>query len=141
MGIAYAYELPAGEKTILNFEAKIGGGIWHSSAYGTDWQVIPYARFEPRYHYNFFKRQEKGKSVANNSSSYLALSTTIQIPFSLGTTNYPDPGLSLVPKWGFRAPIVDNFSFELAGGYGIMKIGSSELQGTLEADIMFSFYF
>lgn len=141
MGIGYAYEQPISKRTVLNFEIILGGAFTSNSRTGTDWYITPIFHLEPRFYYNYFRRQEKNKSVTNNSASYFALSLSYQSPLSIGKDIEPNQAVNLVPKWGVKIPLGDKFTFNIAGGIGIVKQQNVELTGTYEIDLNFGYNF
>lgn len=141
IGIGYAYEQPISKRTVLNFEVMLGGAFTSNSRTGTSWYLTPIFRLEPRYYYNYFRRQEKGKSVVNNSASYLALSVSYQSPLSIGNDIEPTQAVNVVPKWGVKIPMGEKFTFSIAGGIGIVKQQNSDISETYEIDLNFGFNF
>jgi hypothetical protein len=77
---------------------------------------------EPRWYYNFTKRQLASKNTKFNSANFIGLKIAYlsdQVIFS----NYEDPRskynkMSIIPKWVMRRSLGSRFFYELGGGVG-----------------------
>ncbi|TXD52424.1 MULTISPECIES: hypothetical protein [unclassified Polaribacter] len=83
--------------------------------------LIPSLSLEPRWYYNFSKRDKKGKSLSNNAANYLSLKTTYN-PDLFVIANIINPDLTsifrIIPSWGIRRDLGSNFDFDLRLGFG-----------------------
>jgi len=115
-GVGYGYERALSRQITLNTELMLAGG--YGGRYGAI--LVPTLRIEPRFYYNYLNRIARGKKVLNNSASFLSLS--IENSFNTYLT-YDDVKkgtnlISIIPKWGLRKTIGQNFFFEGAIGLG-----------------------
>ena len=120
-GFAYAYEQPISVRSVLNMEFSLSAGSGYTWTNGTNWAIYPSFRIEPRHYYNLLKRQSKEFIITNNSADYIALAVDYQPGLSLGGNIEPIQYIALMPKWGLRRTIYNNFFIEFAIGYGVYK--------------------
>jgi hypothetical protein len=140
-GLSYGYERPVSPRTVINYEFMLAGTIGYSSSgfYSYNgasnnpyldlfdhkehwlWSISPILIIEPRYYYNYMKRQRKEKRVINNAANYLAISAIFQPGITIAKKNDPetDSLFAIIPKWGMRRALGKHFIFELTTGAGI----------------------
>lgn len=113
-------EIPITKK--LLWENRLGIGMGSSVNNGFQYfynllRPIPYLITGPQYYYNFFRRQDKGKSSTYNSGQYIGL----QFKYSLANTADPRNNQTLLSElhWGFQHHIGGKFltSVHAGGGY------------------------
>lgn len=101
------YEFPTGENS--TFSAGLGVGYGGSypdlSDSGNGWQylIAPFLDLQEKWFYNFDKRQNKGKTINNNSGNFvsariLVRGNTIESNFSR-TSNFD---FAVGPTWGIQ---------------------------------------
>lgn len=87
---------------------------------GTVWH--PNFRLEPRYYYNLEKRVEKGYTINNNSGNFFGIALNYR-PDAVVFSNNKDlktiESISVVPKWGIRRNLGNNFNYEAGFGIGL----------------------
>ncbi|MDG3580999.1 hypothetical protein [Galbibacter pacificus] len=72
------------------------------SSYEEDgFAMVPSIALEPRYYYNFEKRETKGKRIHHNVANVEAVET-----------------ISFIPKWGIRRNIGQHFNYQVGVGEG-----------------------
>jgi len=104
----------------------------------------PIVKVEPRYYYNFDRRDSLGKKTSYNASNYLALAATyISNLFTI--SNVPGLGVertvSLIPQWGIKRTVGKRMKFEFAFGYGVAhSFDSDRTEGSLGLDLRFGYY-
>lgn len=133
--LGYAFEQPISSKSVFNIELNVSSGFGYNYLYGNYWAIAPSLRLEPRYYYNYFKRQKNNRKVINNSANYLAIAIDYQPGFGLSKNADPIQYLAIIPKWGLRRSIGNKFFFEFAAGYGLFKSEISEIARTIALDI------
>ena len=85
---------------------------------GSEWH--PNFRIEPRYYYNLNRRSSKGFNTQNNSANFWGLA----LNYRAGTTLFSNNNIkgiesySIVPKWGIRRNLGNNFTYEVGTGFG-----------------------
>ncbi len=96
---------------------------------------------EPRWYYNFSKRQSESKNTKFNSANFIGLKVAYlsdQVIFS----NYEDPStfnsmgnsMLFIPKWVMRRSFGNRFFYELGGGVGYAHYFSNN-SGDVAIDI------
>ena len=118
----------------LNNEARVTNSIIIRSEIGiendfavgshydnTGFILQPILSIEPRYYYNLEKRKSRGNKTSKNSGNYLSLKTSYHpdwfvLNLDENITKIPD--LSIIPTWGIRRQINNNFNFETGVGLG-----------------------
>jgi hypothetical protein len=110
--LSYCYEWAIGKETVIDLEvtAKDIGGLFSDDHY-----FFPGIKIEPRYYYGYNKRNNRGQTIINNSSDFLAIETSYQWLWKYEPTN-KFWQFSLIPKWGLRRAIWKRFIVELAVG-------------------------
>ncbi len=141
MKLGYAYEHPLGDKVVLNSELFIGGFFGYDMFQGDYWRVVPSFRLEPRYYYNFEKREEKGKKVFRNVANYISLSMDYVPSMGVGSDIQYDSFLMIGPKWGIRRMMGKHFLFEFALGVGMYSNKPNELNSGMTMDLIFGYTF
>lgn len=116
-----SYEKVLNENFTLNSEIGYEGGFLKGTNDKVDYVFTTIFSLEPRYYYNFNKRQVKGKNTNNNSANYIS-SEIFYVPDLLSSTNRENLDLNksfgIIPKYGLRRNISDNLIFEFAIGIG-----------------------
>lgn len=116
-----SYEKAINESFTLNSEIGYEGGFLKGSNDKVDYVFTTIFSLEPRYYYNFNKRQEKGKNTNNNSANYIS-SEIFYVPDLLSSTNRENldvnKSFGIIPKYGLRRSISKNLIFEFAIGIG-----------------------
>ena|ERR1035437_6532841 len=132
--ISYAYEKTISKKSTINFEFSLTG------VFGSDYYLLkPVIRVEPRYYYNYLKRKDKGRNVANNSASYLSLSLDYDSRTIFSKNAYSIPFFSAIPKWGLKRTICSHFIFEFATGIGAFISKTENWKPTFGMDLKFGY--
>jgi len=121
------YELSIGDRSSLDFVVGIGFAyrrIFDESGYA----IFPSFMAQYRYYYNFAKRLEKGKNVANNSGNYLTAVAIVSGGDALIGDLYSENGTSGVvgPAWGLQRVYGKHFklNLDLGLGYGFNNADS-----------------
>ncbi|WP_017732821.1 hypothetical protein [Nafulsella turpanensis] len=146
VGAWYTFETKFARQTTLNIEAGLGVDFGQGSMIFIDgdlWYVlVPTLKVEPRWYYNLFKRFRKEKNISNYSANYLALSiqgNTEPVFSNLGASG--TPALRIIPKWGLRRSLGDNFIFETAVGLGVYIADMHVAAPALGLDVKFGYIF
>lgn len=115
------YEKVLKNEFTLNTSVGYAGGFMYSTANKTEYLFTSIINFEPRYYYNFHKREQKGKNVSYNSANFLAMDLYF-VPDWGSHSSRSDAkvnrSFSIIPKWGFRRNIAGRLGFEFATGLG-----------------------
>lgn len=120
---AFAYnESKLSNNVALRSEIGMLMGLWGGTSYPkTGIAFTPTVSIEPRYYYNLKRRLKKEKSIVNNSANYFSLKTNYN-PDLFVISNYKNQRvnnhITIVPKWGLRRNIGENFDFEVSTGVG-----------------------
>lgn len=128
---------------MLNIEAGLDLGFGQGIiSKGEFWYIIvPSLKLEPRWYYNLFKRYQKRKNIGNYSANYLALSTKANAePVFSNLATSAIPSLRIIPKWGLRRRIGENFIFESAIGLGLY-VDQYEAAPVVGMDVKFGYIF
>lgn len=83
--------------------------------------ITPYVTVEPRWYYGLDRRKKLGKKTYNNSSNYIALSTSYvsnNTPIVHSGSFDIVSSLYLIPKYGIRRAFAKNFNYEFSAGLG-----------------------
>lgn len=82
--------------------------------------VVPVLTLESRYYYNIQKRGVNNKVTANNSANFIALNLKYQSDVFIISNNNVDviSTISIIPKWGIRRNLGNNFNYETGFGVG-----------------------
>jgi hypothetical protein len=110
--ISYCYERSLGKETAISFgvTAKEVSGLFSADHY-----FVPGIKIEPRYYYGYNKRYERGQTISNNSSDFLAFELSYQWLWKYDPTDKYWQ-ISIIPKWGLRRAIGKHFIIEGALG-------------------------
>ncbi len=113
-----SYERALSNKSTLYSEFGTSFGIYKPIYEGV--AVIPFLNEEFRYYYNLEKRAAKGKSIAGNSGSFLAINAIYNFrSLNTGATlTSQSADFAIVPNWGFQHTGKKGFSTGLNLGYG-----------------------
>ncbi|MEH0157420.1 hypothetical protein V6R21_25125 [Limibacter armeniacum] len=142
--LGYNYEKVLGNQFTLNSELKINCLYGQRGNFFTDekqeyWLISPSIGVEPRYYYNFDKRENKGKNILHNAANYLSLSTTYYTGISLGKNAEAIANLEVIPMWGLRRNLGKRFFMECAIGVGAYTVNGKEWESTLGLDLGISY--
>jgi len=82
----------------------------------------PVLTVEPRWYLNLNRRLRNGKSIANNSGSFIAFRTSFRpdvfdIP-AVPNDDVVNPSIAIIPYFGVRKPIGEKLNYELGLGFG-----------------------
>lgn len=106
----------------LNSEIGIEHDFFVGDQYdGAGFILQPVLTLEPRYYYNIFKRHSDGKKTSKNSANYLSLKTSYHPDWfvvNLDDKITKTADLAIIPTWGMKRQIGDNFTYETAVGLG-----------------------
>ncbi|MCW3788159.1 hypothetical protein [Plebeiibacterium sediminum] len=97
-----------------------------SSLYGysssSQWAIIPEINLEPRFYYNLKHRNNLGKRTNNNSANYLSINFGYKaVDLAIFKSNSLEnvfSSIHIIPMYGVRRSIGNNFNFEFAAGIG-----------------------
>lgn len=125
------------DKWSLRSEIGVLGGYSYSS-YRTNkksrFVLVPSLSVEPRYYYNFTRRQRLNKKIANNSGNYFGLKVEYQPNWFIISNHkhYINDNnfISLIPSWGLRRSFAKNFEYEFRVGYGYYKDLNSDTKSS-----------
>lgn len=103
----------------------------------TGFILQPVLNIEPRYYYNLESRNLNGKKTAKNSGNYLSIKTSYHpdwfvINLDENVTKIAD--LSIIPTWGIKRQIGNNFNYEtgIGLGYRIVYLKSNYRSGNVQ---------
>ncbi|MBN2165047.1 MAG: hypothetical protein JW717_02100 [Marinilabiliaceae bacterium] len=102
----------------IGFSYGWSGGSGYNGT--SQWAATPDINIEPRFYYNLNRRSRLEKRIDSNSGNYLSLNVgygagALSIK-SDNTTVYPS--VHIIPMYGLRRKIGNNFNFEFAFGIG-----------------------
>lgn len=121
IGVWGFYEKALAKDFTLHSQLGYQGGFMMGTDSKLDYVFTTSIRVEPRYYYNIFKRDSKGKNTSQNAGNYLGLELSY-VPDLLTSTNRKgievSKSLYLLPKYGLRRNISSVVSFEFAFGVG-----------------------
>ncbi len=87
--------------------------------------MTPVITAEPRWYYNLNTRLSKSKNIEGNSENFISLKTSFH-PDWFVISNYDTikiiSDISIVPTWGIRKNIGNNFNYETGIGLGYRYI-------------------
>lgn len=133
--ITYSYEHAIGKQVTINLETGVNWS-WQYSNNHTKLSFSPVLRVEPRIYYNV-NRRFKNDRFNNNSASFFCATASIE------PTIFEEDHrsvLSIIPKWGFRRALGNNFIFEPQIGAGMYFYRKSTLFAP-GLDIKFGYLF
>lgn len=120
--IQLGYELPLGQKYLLNFTVGAGGADivetnsieykLASNYYGL------YGKIQAKYYFNREKRAAKGRSLINNAGSFLGVQTKWN---NNGNKEYTNPTWLTDVHFGQQVPLGQKFLFNYQVGLGYGK--------------------
>lgn len=149
VGIGYSYEWAFAPKWTLLGSAWLKGE-WSSPHYNyispeekTMIMLLhPTLSAEPRFYYNFKRRESKGRSTAFNSGSYVAATFSCFLPSIYGThgyyRNFVHYGIS--PHWGMRRVYKNKLFWEFHAG-AIILLSQYETIAGLDINFKFGYVF
>jgi hypothetical protein len=124
LGVWINNEAKLADRWALRSELGLYGGIWGGASYdGANFALCPVLTVEPRYYYNYNKRQATGKDMADNSANFITLKIDYTPDWFI-ISNYDGkvsvtPSLAFIPKWGIRRNFGNShFHYELGAGLG-----------------------
>lgn len=115
------YETALSEKTTLDFRVAMGFGYASGTYRETEFGIFPSFHAQYRYFYNFAKRIEKEKHIANNSGNYIALHTGLYSgnPIIGDLAYNADYMAEAGPVWGIQRVYNSGFKLDLHLGAGL----------------------
>jgi hypothetical protein len=131
----------------LGFDLGLFGGSLIETSGSLDYVLAFNVTLEPRWYYNFKKRQEKSKRITNNNGNFVGIrvSSNFEDAVISDNDNVTIPTqIRIIPKWGIRRSIGEHFSYELGIGLGTTKTFNTfndEWSGVLDLHIRFGFDF
>ena len=145
-GLGYTYEWAFAPKWTLLGSAWFKGE-WnllnanYYNVYGKNpvaFIIHPTISAEPRFYYNFMRRESKGRSTALNSGSYLGITASCFFPSIYGSNgvyrNFFHYGIS--PHWGMRRVYQNKMFLEFHAGIYILMSPYETIAGP---DVNFKF--
>jgi hypothetical protein len=135
--LSYCYEWAIGKETVIDLEvsAKEISGLFSEDHY-----FFPGIKIEPRYYYGYNNRNNRGQTIINNSSDFVALETSYQWLWKYEPTDKYWQ-LSLIPKWGLRRAIGKHFIVELALGCSFFTTIENKISAAPHIETSFGFAF
>uniref|UniRef100_UPI0039A4B0C7 hypothetical protein n=1 Tax=Ornithobacterium rhinotracheale TaxID=28251 RepID=UPI0039A4B0C7 len=117
--IQLGYELPLGQKYLLNLAVGAGGAniIEHNSFeyhLGNNYYGL-YGKIQAKYYFNRERRVAKGRSLINNAGSFLGLQTKWN---NNGNKEYTNPTWLTDVHFGQQVPLGQKFLFNYQVGLG-----------------------
>lgn len=100
---------------------------------GTKFISAPGFSVEPRWYYNLEKRNNKGKSILNNSANFFTVNFGY-IPNKETSSFYVPQQFTIIPKWGIKRSI-NHFTYELGIGLGYRKYLETNYSKTSDAAV------
>jgi len=122
-GVDLGYNILVGEKSFLTIEAGAGSGLNvndGSAEYVFSFKnPVPYTKLSYAINYNKRKREEKGKSLKNNSGNFVEL----QMKYSFGDKKDIDLNKTLLSEihWGIQRNLGSKFYFRTHIGIGFLR--------------------
>ena len=121
IGAWISYEKALNDKFTLDAEIGYEGGFLKGTDNNIDYVFTTTFSLEPKYYYNFNRREKKGKKTINNSANYIS-SEIYYVPNLLSSTNRNNievnKSFGFLPKYGLRRSISESLTFEFAVGIG-----------------------
>ena len=128
MSPGFSFERKVSEKKSINFDTNLSIGFAlrndNTSESNTDFKILtsPFLRTQYRYYYNLQRRVGKGKSITNNSGSFLAFNGSYYFnPINNQdyVSNYD--GFTFGGVWGFQKTYRSkiNISSNVGLGYNL----------------------
>lgn len=133
----------------LKTEIGLDGGYSYSDfdSPKSQYILVPSLSLEPRWYYNFAKRDKRGKSITNNGANYLSVKT-IYNPDWFKISNVENISgvhvLRIIPSWGLHRNLGSNFDFDLrlGFGYGFVSNNTTATNGFLpDLSVRFGYIF
>lgn len=135
--IAYSFELALRNTHAINFELTAHQFLGLLS---TDRFFAPGLKVEYRNYYGYFKRHKRGQVTINNSSDFIAFTTSYTWLYSSTVeTDFRQLGFS--PRWGIRRAIGRKFIFEATIGGSIVIENNRKLQILPHGETLFGYVF
>ncbi len=119
-GVWGHYEHSVQRTTSVRYEIGLDNG-WFLDSDNTVFYLAPALSVEPRFYYNFDKRISRSKRIKNNSGNYLSMFVRFHPNwFIISNKKLAEvvPDISIIPSWGLKRCIGENFNFELTAGLG-----------------------
>jgi hypothetical protein len=133
VGVSLAKEFALGKMTTLQMEAGVlSGSIYYSSFDGWGNDLPLGVSVAPQFYYNFSKRVSYSRDTKNNSANYLSLPLFFNSSKSLGNRSSSE-SVALMPTWGLRRNLGDNFYFDFSIGYGARHFFGNNLSPRWES--------
>ncbi|MBW8685276.1 hypothetical protein [Chitinophaga rhizophila] len=122
LGAGIAYELPVGQKFVIEFASGIGGGydVWNG---GVSYELSPlspsiYLSVNPRYYYNRDKRARKNRTDFLNAGNYWGVRFKYTSP-SIGDYGAARDALLMNVHWGMQRSIGGKWILNGHAGLGL----------------------
>ena len=126
LGIWGYNETRLSDEIALRVELGLDAGLLQSTGgNGADILWTPVITLEPRWYFNFNKRQEKGYRTDSNIGNFLSLKTSFNPDWFIinNTRNAFVPNqISIIPTWGIRRKVGGLFEYEAGIGVGYRRI-------------------
>ncbi len=124
-GIGFGYELALGNQLSLDITGEFKSYIGDDDFAVDNFVMSPRIGLEGRYYYDLKKRFDSGKNTDNNSANYFALLISEEFPIGYeGIRDYPIYTTRILPKWGMRRTLSQNFTIDFGAYFGV-KYGAT----------------
>lgn len=126
LGVWVHHESKLSNQIALRSEAGFDSGFWSGDFYEkTGFILTPVLTLESRWYYNLNKRASKSKRIEGNSGNFISVKTSYH-PDWFVISNYDNlriiSDISIIPTWGIRRNIGNNFNYETGIGLGYRYI-------------------
>ena len=137
-GVGFGYELGIGQQFSIGLQGEFRSYIGDDDFAADNIVMSPRIALESRYYYNMNKRFENGKNVDNNSANYFGLLISEEFPIGYsGIRNSPSYTTRILPKWGMRRTLSQNFTIDFGAYFGA-KYGPTLYYVETENSVSFS---
>jgi len=149
LGVWVYNETKLNNEFTLKTEIGLDGGYSYSDfdSPKSQYILVPSLSLEPRWYYNFAKRDKRGKSIKKNAANYLTVKT-IYNPDWFKISNAENISgahvLRIIPSWGLHRNLGSNFDFDvrLGFGYGFASNNTNVASGFLgDISVRFGYIF
>ncbi len=122
LGIWFHSEIRLSNEIALRSELGFDGGYRYSDLFGINTYVLaPVITAEPRWYYNFERRNRKGKNTSKNSANFIGLKVSFNpdwFTISNDDNIIVSNQIVFIPKWGLKRTLGDHFTYETGIGFG-----------------------
>ena len=133
LGIWGHAEFRMSSEFALRIEAGLDGSFWDGTMFEkTGFVLEPVLTAEPRWYYNLAQRDHKSKSVEGNSGNFISVKCSFQPDwFVISNDDYVNRSrdIVIIPTWGIRRNLGENFNYEAGFGVGYQYIFDSQTGG------------